>query len=179
MPVWLAIVLALGGSAIITCSVNFFFSRTFYKKAQERDKAQERKVDQDMRDRQELEDRRRADETEELISRIKIIVQPLNDKLDKVDTKLSATSAGTLATLRNDILTCYYRCREKGYRNDYDYQNIHDLYEAYDALDGNSFIKDIMDRFDKLPVKEDVKEIDVHLVTKKKKSTKQLLIEEK
>ena len=179
MPEWLVIVLALGGSAFIGCLMNFLFSRTFYKKAQQRDKEQEQKADRDMRDRQELENRRRADETEELISRIKVIVQPLNDKLDKVDTKLSATSAGTLATLRNDILTCYYRCREKGYRNDYDYQNIHDLYEAYDALEGNSFIKDIMDRFDKLPVKEDVKDIDVHLTVKKKKSTKQLLVENK
>lgn len=81
--------------------------------------------------------------------------KPVNDKLDQLTLRLGSVENGCLSGLRNDILTCYYRCKEKGYRNDYDYQNVHHLYEAYDELHGNSFIADIMDRFDKLPVKED------------------------
>ena len=56
--------------------------------------------------------------------------------------------------IRNDIKNCYYESLEKGYRNDYDFKNIHDLYEAYKNLGGNSFIEDIMVRFDKLPPKD-------------------------
>lgn len=157
MPIWLTIVLALGGSAFISCLVNFLFNRTFYKKAQEKDKKVEEKAIKDMKDRDELEQFRRGKEQEALFAEIRAIVQPLDNKMTQINNKLTATSAGTLATLRNDILTCYYRCSEKGYRNDYDYQNIHDLYDAYVALDGNSFVADIMNRFDNLPIKEEVK----------------------
>lgn len=65
-------------------------------------------------------------------------------------------SEGELSSLRNDILTCYYRCREKGYRGDWDYTNIHDLYDAYKQLHGNSFIDDVMKRFEALPAKEEL-----------------------
>lgn len=157
MPIWLTIVLALGGSAFISCLVNFLFSRTFYKKAQEKDKRVEEKAIKDMKDRDELEQFRRGKEQEALFAEIRAIVQPLDNKMTQINNKLTATSAGTLATLRNDILTCYYKCSEKGYRNDYDYQNIHDLYDAYVALDGNSFVADIMNRFENLPIKEEVK----------------------
>lgn len=157
MPIWLTISLALGGSALITCLVNFIFNRTFYKKAQEKDKITEQRVTREMQDRDELEILRRKREQEDLFKEIRTIIQPLDSKINQINSKLTATSAGTLATLRNDILTCYYRCSEKGYRNDYDYQNIHDLYEAYVALDGNSFVADIMNRFDNLPIKEEVK----------------------
>ena len=53
MPIWLTIILALGGSAFISCLVNFFFSRTFYKRAQEKDKQVEEKAVKDMKDRDE------------------------------------------------------------------------------------------------------------------------------
>ena len=85
---------------------------------------------------------------------IKAEIQPLNTQISEIINKMDCLSEGTLSSLRNDILTCYYRCREKGYRNDYDYQNIHDLFDAYAGLHGNSFICDIMKRFDKLPTKE-------------------------
>ena len=81
---------------------------------------------------------------------------------------------GTKCSLRNDILTLYYKCCEKGYRNDYDYQNIHEMYDAYQELDGNSFIKDIMKRFDELPVKEST----VPTKTVERKTKKQVLNEE-
>ena len=63
---------------------------------------------------------------------------------------MKAIGGGTLSSLRNDILTCYYRCVEKGYRNDWDYTNIHDLYKSYSELHGNSFVADVMERFDNL-----------------------------
>lgn len=86
---------------------------------------------------------------------MQIVLKPTNDKLSNIDKKLDLVSEGTLSSLRNDILKDYYACVAKGYRNDYDFKNVHDLYEAYVALDGNSFIEDIMNRFDGLPTKED------------------------
>ena len=94
---------------------------------------------------------------EVLIASLKSEIAPIINKMQEIDNRIEKVSNGTLASLRDDILNCYYRCREKGYRNDYDYQNIHDLYDAYDELEGNSFIGDVMSRFDKLPTKEDMK----------------------
>lgn len=109
------------------------------------------------------EEEKIAEQNKQITSIVHQETKPILDKVKEVDDSLIKVSNGTLSSLRNDILTCYYRCREKGYRNDYDYQNIHDLYAAYDGLDGNSFISDIMNRFDNLPVKEDVKNIDTHV----------------
>lgn len=83
--------------------------------------------------------------------------KPIKDSIGEIDKKIDLVSDGTLCSLRNDIKNCYYDCLEKGYRNDYDFQNIHDLYEAYKNLGGNSFITDIMIRFDKLPPKDEYK----------------------
>lgn len=82
-------------------------------------------------------------------------IQPIKESVDKIDKKIDLVSEGTLCTLRNDIKNCFYECVSKGYRNDYDYQNIHDLYDAYKQLGGNSFIEDVMYRFDKLTPKEE------------------------
>lgn len=82
---------------------------------------------------------------------------PLEDKVDALGEKLDLINKGTLGTLRNDILEEYYKCQEKGYRNDYDYQNFMELYSAYHSLGGNCFVEDIKGRFEKLPSKEDYK----------------------
>lgn len=159
MPEWLAIVLAIfGGTGILTliCKDIYNWIKTSSKKARERIKKEKQ---EDMRE------------------VIREEVEPLGKKIDAIDIKLDKVENGTLSSLRNDILTCYYRCKEKGYRNDYDFQNIHHLWEAYDDLHGNSFIADIMNRFDHLPVKEDVKDIDTHIIDKK--SNKRILNEKK
>jgi hypothetical protein len=88
---------------------------------------------------------------------INVQINDISAKVDSVNDQLKKVEDGALSTLRNDILTCYYRCAEKGYCNDYDYTNIHHMYESYDALQGNSFVADIIRRFDKLPRKEDTK----------------------
>ena len=154
MPEWLTIILALGGSALITGLVGFILQRTLYKKADERDRKKAAAEAEEIAEKQELEVLRDEKIRKERVSDLQEAIKPISDKIDKIDAKLGATAEGTLASLRNDILTLYYKCCEKGYRNDYDYLNIHDMYDAYQELDGNSFIADIMDRFDRLPVKE-------------------------
>lgn len=96
-------------------------------------------------------------EEEHLIEMRKMIadeVAPIGETIAQIKDKLDQVGDGTLSSLRNDILKCYYDCLAKGYRNDFDYENLHDLYTSYDGLNGNSFVADIVKRFDELPTKE-------------------------
>ena len=90
MPSWLSIILALGGSTlcglIVTGIWNFL-----NKKALKNKELQEK------------------DKTEELIKTIKDNSKPLEEKIDLI-------ALGTQATLRNDLLNCYYACDKKGYK---------------------------------------------------------------
>ena len=81
-------------------------------------------------------------------------IKPVKETIAEINNKIDLVSDGTMCTLRNDIKNCYYECLEKGYRNDYDFKNIHELYEAYTNLGGNSFIEDVMARFKEVPPKD-------------------------
>ena len=50
---------------------------------------------------------------------------------------------GQRCQLRNDMLQIYYHNREKERIRQYEYENFVMLYEAYKALNGNSFIDKI------------------------------------
>ena len=95
---------------------------------------------------------------EDLRTIIKEEILPMDKKVDSISKKITLLTEGTLSGLRNDILKCYYDCVRKGYRNDYDYTNMHDLFDAYKGLNGNSFVQDIIKRFDELPTKEEYRQ---------------------
>ena len=50
---------------------------------------------------------------------------------------------GQRSLLRSEMLQIYYRNRETGIIHQYEYENFVYLYEAYKALNGNSFIDKI------------------------------------
>lgn len=50
---------------------------------------------------------------------------------------------GTKCQLRSEMLRIYYHHRETGIIRQYEYENFVLLYEAYKALNGNSFIDKI------------------------------------
>ena len=131
MPSWLSIVLALGGSTlcglIVTSIWNFL-----NKKALKNKELQEK------------------DKTDELIKTLKENNKPLEEKIDLI-------SLGTQATLRNDLLNCYYACDKKGYKTHEDIQNFAHMYEAYHNLHGNSFIEQTAKIFARLPTEEEYK----------------------
>lgn len=52
-------------------------------------------------------------------------------------------SAGTKCQLRSEMLRIYYHNHEAGKIRQYEYENFVFLYEAYKALNGNSFIDKI------------------------------------
>lgn len=165
MSDWVVTIISLVGSTVITTIIGAFVKHTMTKEFNKQNRLKELEE-------KELEGKRK----DELQKELETQLNPIKYNLEEIKEKSLLTADGTLSSLRNDILTCYYRCLEKGYRNDYDYQNIHDLYESYFKLGGNSFIKDIMNRFDHLPTKEDVKDTNnTHLGTKK--SNKKILNE--
>lgn len=143
----LGIVISVIVGPVCLAFVNYQLKKS--EKKQEQKAAD--KLQQENRIREELRKERR----EEITAIVSEAVRPLTDEIKAVDSKLSRVSDGTLSTLRNDILTCYYKCLEKGYRNDYDYQNIHHMYDSYKDLNGNSYVEDVVNRFDELPTKEE------------------------
>ena len=52
-------------------------------------------------------------------------------------------SNGQRCLLRSDMLSIYYHNREKKTIRQYEYENFVMLYEAYKALNGNSFVDKI------------------------------------
>lgn len=138
------------------------------KRLEEERKNSEQRISESLR-------RERREEITAIVSKvIEEKTEPISGDVKRLNEKLDKVSDGTLSTLRNDITKCYYNCVEKGYRNDYDYQNVHHMYDSYKELNGNSYISDVVDRFDKLPTKEE-------FGTFKKKSsrTKKTLVENK
>lgn len=136
-------ILSLIGSAVISAIITTVVKR-----------AVDKKLDKTEKERRELAELHRQERKDDVTQTIREELAPVTIELKDIKNEIAKISDGTLSTLRNDILTCYYKCNDKGYRNDYDYGNAHDLYDAYKALDGNSFVQDIMERFDTLPTKE-------------------------
>ena len=131
MQDWLSIVLALGGSTLCGLIVTTIWN----------------KIAKHNRKIQELQDKKK---TNELIATIRENNKPIEEKIDLI-------ALGTQATLRNDLLNCYYACDKKGYKTNEDIQNFADMYEAYHNLHGNSFIEQTAKIFAKLPTEEEFK----------------------
>ena len=155
MPTWVITLISVAASALVSGVVGFLVKRALDKYFVKKDKEEQ---DRELR-LQELdalrEERMRRDRRNDVREVVQEEIKPLSEKVDILTDKVSKTEEGTLSSLRNDILTCYYRCVEKGYRGDWDFENIHHLYEAYSSLHGNSFVGDVIRRFDTLPTKEE------------------------
>lgn len=66
--------------------------------------------------------------------------------------KLGKVSQGTKCQLRSEMLHIYYKGAEKKIIRQYEYQNFLMLYEAYKALNGNSFVDKIKREVDEWQV---------------------------
>ena len=60
-----------------------------------------------------------------------------------VVVRIRKISNGTKCQLRSEMLRIYYRYVKDGEIHQYEYENFVMLYEAYKALNGNSFIDKI------------------------------------
>lgn len=66
--------------------------------------------------------------------------------------KLGKVSQGTKCQLRSEMLHIYYKGADKKIIRQYEYQNFLMLYEAYKALNGNSFVDKIKREVDEWQV---------------------------
>lgn len=137
--------------AAVTTITNLVTTRSINKRFKKRDEFEEYQ-----REKQKEEHKTDIKKIvrEELIP-VRADIKEVKDTQDKLENQLTDIQGGTLSTLKNNILNRYYECDAKGYRTDYDYQAVHASYESYINLGGNSFISDVIDRFDKLPTKEE------------------------
>ena len=140
---WVAIVSLVISTLSLPTIAGLIWKDLYNRKVENSKKNKERK-------KQELQDNIREVVKDE--------ISPLEQKVDNIANTLKLVEDGTLSTLRSDILKNYYDCVKKRHRNDDDYTNIHKLYQSYKNLNGNSFVKDVIARFDALPTKEEYEE---------------------
>lgn len=102
---------------------------------------------------------------------VKTHTDPIDEELERINSKLSKVEAGTLDTLRDRILTVYYKCLGKGYRSEYDIDNVKHMYHDYLALDGNSFVGDCMEKFRQIPTEKEYEILNKKTKTRKSRSS--------
>ena len=157
MSEWLVAVLTLVGSAIISTAVGFLVKRSMSKYFSKRDKEQEAK-EATLAEAQKIIEAEKEKKLEDTINRVvQAHTDPIDGELEKINTKLGKVADGTLDTLRDRILSSYYKCLEKGYRTQYDIDNVKHMHIDYLALDGNTFVAECMEKFKKIPTEEEYK----------------------
>ncbi len=159
--------------ATITTIIGVVITRNINKKFKQKDEFEEfQKQKQD----EETKTDMRHIVREELIP-VREDIKGVDARISRVEDNQEILKSGNIAALKNDILDAYYKCNKKGYRNDYDYQTVHTSFESYKGLGGNSFIEDVVARFDNLPTKEEW-ERKQEKVPKRGRPKKQILLED-
>ena len=185
MPSWLQIVIAIFGLigtifGIVgfTAYINERMKHRAQKKNQKEDEAEAKRAEEIKK----MEDLKHQAYLNELRAIIReeneASVAPLRGRLENLENQLDVVAAGTTDILRERLLSTYYKCVEKGYRTQYDYENVEHMHKEYVGLGGNSFVQSCVDTIKALPSEAEFKA--------KKKSTKktikpkkQLLVEDK
>lgn len=147
------ITLALSGILIPICTgivsrkmTVYFDNKDANKARQEEEKLRLQKFEKEESDKKLVE---KVDNV------VKTHTDPIDKELERMNLKLTKVADGTLDTLRDRILTVYYKCLEKHYRSEYDIANVDHMYKDYVALDGNSFIDDCMQKFRQIPTEKE------------------------
>ena len=155
MPDWLVALVSVAASTAVSTAVAFFLKANFKKYLDEK----EAKEAKQKADEIELEERRRKEAQEKLTEKINEIVEnhtkPIDTQLVKVNDKLGKVADGTLDTLRDRILSSYYKCLEKGYRTQYDIDNVEHMYKDYLNLEGNTFVAECVGKFKNIPTEQE------------------------
>jgi len=176
MPDWLIGVIISGstliGTTIITSVIGIIIKRKFDKYFKKKDEAEE----EDKKNREEAEKLKAEERQRKLEESIDKVVKehtdPIDAELGRISDKLDKVAEGTLDTLRDRILTSYYKCLDKGYRTSYDTENVNHMYKDYLALNGNSYVEECVEKFKKIPTEEEWK------IQKKKTGTKKKILNE-
>jgi hypothetical protein len=112
--------------------------------------------------REETHELKAAEAKRERIAEIKTVmndsVKPLEQRLDHVDDKISSISrdmdlskAGTLSSLRYNIVELYNAVRKRGYKTDVEKETFEKMYQAYHNLGGNHYVDELKEEFRAVP----------------------------
>ena len=179
MPLWLQITIAvfgLIGTVFGIVGFTAYINERMKHKAQLKNKREDEEA-------QEIEDLKHQKYMNELRAIIKEenekSVAPLRNELTTIGNKLNLVADGTLDILRERILSTYYKCLEKGYRTQYDSENIDHMHRDYAGLGGNSFIADCVKEIKELPTEVEYKAKKKASKKTTVKPKKQLLVENK
>ncbi len=177
MPLWLQIVIAvvgLLGTILGIVGITAYINERMKHKAQRLNA----KEDKEMEEIEQLKHQKYMSDLRAIIrEENEASVAPLRDKLAQVDDKLELVADGTLDTLRDRVLSIYYKCMEKGYHTQYDYENIEHMHKDYLNLGGNSFVADCVKKIKALPSEEEFKLKKKQ--SRKPRAKKQVLLEDK
>ena len=147
------ITLVLSGVLIPVCTsiVSKKMTKYFDAKDKEKTEAEENKA--------KAEKLERKEEQEALVKTVNEIVEnhtePIDKELSGIKDKLGKVADGTMDTLRDRILSSYYKCLEKGYRTEYDIENVNHMNKDYLALNGNTFVSECMEKFKNIPTEKE------------------------
>ena len=177
MPVWLQIIIAVFGLIGTILGVVGF---TAYWNERMKHKAHRKNMQED-RDAQEIEDLRHQKYMNDLRAIVReenaTSVAQIAEDVSKIKSQVNILADGTTDMLRERILSTYYKCLEKGYRTQYDYENIDHMHKDYVGLGGNSFVETCVKTIKSLPSEQEFKAKKKQ--NRKPKPKKQILLEEK
>ena len=190
MPLWLQIIIAvfgLVGTILgifgISAYINERMKHKASKKNKEEDTLEAKKLAEEEEKVKALEEIRHQKYMADLRAIIKEeneqSIAPIKAELATIGNKLNLVADGTVDMLRERILSTYYKCLEKGYRTQYDSENIDHMHRDYAGLGGNSFIADCVKEIKSLPTEVEYKAKKKEIKAKKSKAKKQVLLENK
>ena len=139
MPVWLTIVLSLGGSTLIGLVVKEVYDviKSKNKKAIQYDKDKEiLTVKETIRD-----------IIREEMSPINEKLSKIEDDVDNIKKDTETTKKGLQAELRHDIRNSCRRCIQQGFKTEEDVMEIEALHTQYEALGTNGLTNTLYDKF--------------------------------
>ena len=155
MPDWLVALISVAASTAVSTTVAFVLKSSFTKYLEK--KEEEKKENE--KNKAAAEKLTRMEEQEKLIKTVNDIVEkhtePIDKELEGIRDKLGKVADGTMDTLRDRILSSYYKCYEKGYRTQYDIDNVEHMNKDYLALNGNTFVAECMEKFKHIPTEKE------------------------
>ena len=140
MPVWMTIVLALGGSTLIGLVVKEIYNmiKNKNKKANQYDKEVEKQI------------------TREMIKEVlREELTPLKKDLSTLQGEVKSIKQDTEVTneLRHDIRNSCRRCIQQGFKTEEDISEIEALHEQYEKLGTNGLTNTLYEKFQHLDLK--------------------------
>lgn len=79
-------------------------------------------------------------------------LEEMNSKLNEISITLNLLIDSNISLIRDSITDAYYEYSDKGEIYNYKLESIMKQYSSYENLHGNSFVKSLYEKIEKLPV---------------------------